>query len=49
MSKIDFGRGGLAKKVKKVIVTIMLSFPFLDQKCCEHNFFQNFIYFFKSI
>jgi hypothetical protein len=46
MSKIDFGPGGLAKKVKKVIVTIMLSFPFLDEKCCDANFFhfyfQNF-------
>jgi hypothetical protein len=42
MSKIDFGPGGLGKKVKKVIVTIMLSFLFLDQKCCEHNFFKTF-------
>ena len=40
MSKIDFGRGGLGKKVKKVVVTIMLSFPFLDEKCCDANFFQ---------
>jgi hypothetical protein len=39
MSKIDFGRGGLAKKWKKVIVTIMLSFPFFDKKCCDANFF----------
>jgi hypothetical protein len=39
MSKIDFGSGGLAKKAKKVVVTIMLSFPFFDEKCCDANFF----------
>ena len=43
MSKIDFGCGGLAKKVKKVIVTIMLSFPFFDQKCFDANFFPLFL------
>ncbi len=48
MSKIDFSRGGLAKKVKKVIVTIMLSFPFLDQKCCDANFFPFLFYIFKN-
>jgi hypothetical protein len=44
MSKIDFGPGGLGKKWKKVVVTIMLSFPFFDEKCCDANFFQKNIF-----
>jgi hypothetical protein len=49
MSKIDFGRGGLAKKVKKVIVSIMLSFQKNDEKCCDANFFHFYFIFLKTI
>ena len=58
-SQIDFGhfknvhfgfaQNKLAKKLKKVIVTIMLSFPFFLEKCCDANFFRKILFIKKMI
>jgi hypothetical protein len=42
----SFSQKRFEKKVKISIVTIMLSFAFLDFSICDHNFF---IVFFKRI
>jgi len=43
MSKIDFPKIESEKKHVFSIVTIMLSFEFLDFSICEHNFFYWFL------
>jgi hypothetical protein len=51
-SQIDFGhfknvqnglaQNKMAKKLKKRVVSIMLSFLFFLEKCCEHIFFKKY-------
>jgi len=49
MSKTQYRPPGSGKNVKKRVVTIMLSFLFLDEIICEHNFSTFIILFVKDL
>jgi hypothetical protein len=42
MSILSKAQSGLEKRVKKALVTEMLSFSKKDEKCCDANFFMFF-------
>ena len=43
MSILPKSQSGLGKRTKKRLVTIMLSFSFFVEKCCDANFYLFFI------